>query len=527
MKKRNIRFAVLTLLLALILLVIFVDRFHHPARRPVTLHFCIMNELNNQEHVLAEFQKRTKEELGLNIRLESQSPDAYKKNLPNMLRTQSDLDLVFDAPWFTMNQNISDGLYVDLEPYLESGDYPGLSAVFTDRYLDDSRINGKIYGLPITKNFYDAPGIIYRKDLLESYNLGFDTITSLEQLQEFYEAVLTHNPEMTPLSVGSRGFYYLLFEDSLKLQNENVFDVSGISWPTLPVKVLLSQDQKQVLDVLFLGDDLAEGERDYFSEAYLKQADWNRYLSKDSLMSADSAYALLNGTAASYENTLGEGTISLQDSLQEKFPDATLAFYPSDASLQKDTQNVRIAKGLTAWNYICIPKSSRHIEETLQFLDWMFSSQENNDLFTYGVEGVDWIDVGDQEYRLNENNENRYEIPAYTFSYHPAYLRVEQRLNDKEKELIALTADPDTFTGSPLTGFGIDYGSLPAEWEQIRDLYAEYHLQFMHGTYQEKTREKIQEFHQRAEALCLEHLRQAIRTQIQTFLDQRSASSQP
>lgn len=525
MKRRNICMAVLAVLLALILLVIYVDRFHNPGRQPVTLHFCIMNELKNQEHVLDEFQKRTKDTLGLNIHLEAQSPDAYKKNLPNLLHTQSSLDLVFDAPWFTMNQNISEGLYVDLEPYLESGDYPGLNAVFTDRYLDDSRINGKIYGLPITKNFYDAPGIIYRKDLLESYNLGFDAITSLEQLQEFYEAVLTHNPEMAPLSVGSRGFYYLLLEDTLKLQSENVFDVSGISWPTLPVKVLLSQDQARVLDILFLGDDLAEGKRDYFCEAYLKQADWNRYLSENSLMSADSAYALLNGTAASYENTLGEGTISLQDALQEKFPDATLAFFPSDASLQKDTENLRIAKGLTAWNYICIPKTSRHIRETLRFLDWMFSSQENNDLFTYGVEGVDWTDEGAQEYRLNDQNENRYEIPAYTFSYHPAYLRVEQRLNEKEKELISLTANPDTFTGSPLTGFGVDFATLPAEWEQIRDLYAEYHLQFMHGTYLGKTQEKIREFHTRAEELGLESLRQAIKTQIQAFLDQRRPQS--
>lgn len=525
MKKYRIPFSILLLILACVVLLLNLERFRQTSQKPVTLNFYIMNELENQAHVLEAFENQTMNSLGLKINLKSQSPDAYERNLSKLLRTQSNVDLVFDAPWAAMSQNIADGLYTDLEPYLESGDYPGLNAAFSRRYLDDSRINGKIYGLPITKNFYDPPGIIYRKDLLESYDLGFDSITNLKQLRKFYDAVLEHNPEMFPLSVGSRGFFYLLFEDSLKLPVRNIFDVNGISWPIFPVKAVLSPDHTRVLGILFLGDSeqqlqaMGSQVTDIFSDAYLRQARWNRYLGADSLMSSDSAYALLNGTAASYENTLGEGTISLQDSLREQVPEGTLAFFPSDTSLQGDLTGLTIPKDLSAWNYICIPKNSRHIEETLSFLDWLFSSQEHNDLFTYGVEGIDWISTGSMEYSLSAQTRERYKIAAYTFCYHPSYLRYEQRLNENEKELISLTADPDTFTGSPLTGFGLDYSSFSERWNEILELYKEYHLLFMHGSYGPETKAKIHEFHQRAEALGLEEMRMEILQQVQAFLD--------
>lgn len=528
MKSKNIHSVLLALLLIPLLLILNMGISQTRKSSVATLKIRIMNDLKNEHHVLEEFERRTFADFGLKIDLKSQSSDAYKRNLPNLLHTQSNIDLVFDAPWFTMNQNIADHLYTDLEPYLKSGKYPGLNVAFSKRYLDDNRINGKIYGLPVTKNFYDPPGIVYRKDLLESYHLGFDTITNLKQLQLFYDAVLERNPEMYPLSVGNRGFYFLLFEDAIQLQNDHIFDVTGISWPTFPAKVVLSDDLKTVTNVIFLGDSAQDlkkaGDRirDYFKESYLRHANWNKYLSRTSLMSSSSAYALLNGTAASFETTLGEGTISLQDALQKQVPEGRLAFYPSDASLQNLSDDIRIAKGLNAWNYICIPKNSKHIEDTLRFLDWMFASQENNDLFTFGVEGTDWINTGEKEYRLVEDNPDRYSIPAYTLSYNPSYLRYETRLNENEKELISLTADPDTFTGSPLTGFGLDYSSFSEKWSDILELYKEYHLQFMHGTYGEKTEEKIEEFHNRALQMGLEDMRQEIIHQVQTFLDGNS-----
>lgn len=524
-KIRKIKFVLgaAAAVVALLILFVYLQSLSAKPKEIVTLTIYVMNDVKNEEHVLKAFEEQTIEELGIRVVLVDQPAEQYKRDLPNLFETQRNVDLVFDAPWISMLQNISKDRYLDLMPYLESGEYEGLTTAFSSAYLKDNEMDGKLYGLPVTKTFYDAHGIIYRQDLLESYQLGFDEITTLEQLAAFYDAVLDQNPDMVPLSVGKRGFFRLLFRDELELLSEGVYNIPGFEWPNIPANVLLSEDGTKVEDVVFLGDDASHyrsGRSDIYREAYLKQEEWSRYLSADSLMTSDNASEFLAGKAASYENTLGEGTKYLEQKLQKTFPEAKLGFYVSNTTLQGDSEELQINKGLTAWNYICIPKNSKHIEEALLFLDWLFASQEHNDLFTYGVEGVDW-EKGDEEreYRLCEENLDRYEFPSYTMTYNPKYLRFEEDLNENEKRLILAMADEDNFVGSPLTGLAIDYSEFMTEYQALTELYADYHSQFMHGKYGDETEEKIREFHEKAEALGLERIREILITQIQEFLD--------
>lgn len=433
----RIALGIAAIVLCALLLGEYIISANKQTKEIVTLKIHVMNDVKNEAHVLEEFEERTMKDLGIRIELIAQTAETYKQDLPDLLDIQRNADIVFDAPWISMSQNISRDKYLNLTEYLESGKYEGLSSAFSKQYLEDNKMNGKIYGLPVTKVFYDAPGVIYRKDLLKSYHLGFDAIETLDQLQKYYDAVKEYNPEMIPFSVGKRGFFKLLFRDELDMMEQGIYEISGFGWPNIPALVYLSEDGKKVEDVVFLGDDASHyknKETDIFREAYLKQAQWSCYLSENSLMTSDNASEFLSGKAASYENTLGEGTKYLEEKLQKTIPDAEIGFYASSASLQKELDHLEIKKDLTAWNFVCIPKNSRHVEESLAFLDWLFASQENNDLFTYGVEGTDWISGENEgEYRLCGDNEDRYEFPAYTLSYNPKYLRYEERLNKNEK----------------------------------------------------------------------------------------------
>lgn len=509
---------------AVLLAALFVEYFLFANKAPeemVTLKIHVMNDVKNEAHVLEEFEARASEELGLRIELIAQPAEKYKQELPDLLDIQRDADIVFDAPWISMGQNISKGRYLNLADYLGSGDYKGLSQAFSEQYLADNKMNDGIYGLPVTKVFYDAPGVTYRQDLLESYGLGFDSIQNISQLREFYDSVKEHNPEMTPLSVGKRGFFKILFWDELAVMQDGIYEIPGFSWPNVPALVYLSKDGTKVEDVTFLGDGDIYNKTDLFREAYVRQAEWNCYLAENSMMASDNAMEFLSGKTASYENTLGEGTKHLEEQLQETIPEAKLAFYPASETLQGSLSALSIHKDLTAWNYACIPKNSRHADEALRFLDWLFASQENNDLFTYGVEGEDWTESEAGEYRLCREKEDRYEFPAYTLSYNPKYLRYEAGTQDNEKELILAMADESNFTGSPLTGFVADYSEMMTEYQALISLYSDYHVQFMHGKYGEQTEAEIAEFHDRAEALGLERIRASLISQIQAFLDEK------
>ncbi len=125
-------------------------------------------------------------------------------------------------------------------------------------------------------------------------------------------------------------------------------------------------------------------------------------------------------------------------------------------------------------------------------------------------------------YRLSGDEDSRYAFPAYTLTYHPCYLRYEERLNDNEKELILAMADEDHFIGSPLSGYVADYSGFLTEYQALIKLYGEYHFQFMHGKYGEDTEKEIREFHGRAEELGLERVREELISQMQSFLDKKA-----
>lgn len=470
---------------------------------PVTLKIRLFNEVSNTDGVLEQFYKKTKDTLGVKLDIVSYDRGEYRQKVALMLSSKEQVDLMFNAPWMNLGECIAEGGYAELDSYFNNDDYPGLKRAFSQEYLDANRFDGKIYGVPLMTNIYDTPGIAYRKDLLEKYGLGFDTITSLDQLQQFYDAVLEHEDGgIIPLSVGRRGFY-MLFNDELALRKNYIYDVSGWSGTTFPIKVVISPDGKQVKDVLVMGDSSErfarlEGsfQEDFWKIPCLRYAEWNKYLEKNSMMRQDANALFEAGQAASFETPLGEGTTKYEQALQQNDPEGQVEFFTYFEEFQGDLSKLNIPWNLRANNFLCVPKESKNIEKTMCFLDWLFASQENNDLFDYGVKGVDWIDQGDNTYSILASNPKPYTMPAYALCKNPNYQRIQADLSEQEKQLLEITMDEKNFVESPLSGFILDQSRISMECLQLEELYADYYIPLQHGGYGEQTEEMIAAFHQ-------------------------------
>ena len=86
-----------------------------------------------------------------------------------------------------------------------------------------------------------------------------------------------------------------------------------------------------------------------------------------------------------------------------------------------------------AWNFLAIPASSKKIERTMEFLDWIFSSQENNDLFTFGIEGTNWEAVGKNQWKLPDGVDptKNYMFPGYQLTWNPTFNRIPAGLPEQ------------------------------------------------------------------------------------------------
>ncbi len=94
-------------------------------------------------------------------------------------------------------------------------------------------------------------------------------------------------------------------------------------------------------------------------------------------------------------------------SLQKNNPDATI----NDIQAVYFNPEKPYLRPLTVKNANAVPITSKHVDEVVQFLDWMVASQENYDLVQYGIEGTHYEKDGDRGIKTildPKDNSSRY-----------------------------------------------------------------------------------------------------------------------
>lgn len=169
-----------------------------------------------------------------------------------------------------------------------------------------------------------------------------------------------------------------------------------------------------------------------------------------------------------------------------------------------------------------VPYYSENIDRTMKFLDWIFASQENNDLFHYGIEGED--------YELNEdgtitmlNPANMYSFPGYQLCWNPMYYHTNSSLG-QYLEYDQWARDQSNFQANPLLGFIFnpnESDELSTALAAYKALQENYYHHFMAGKFGADTEAMIKEFYDQASP-DIEIIREAVIRQAQAFLDSKN-----
>lgn len=518
------------------LLLVFQTGCTAPAAEPadqetVTLKLLLRGSATGLDRVLEELYAQMDDEHRWTLDITLLDAADYAQQLARSLTAHEDYDLVFDAQWLTLVSQSQRNSYKNLDTYFDNPDYPGLQAAFDEEYLNANRIDGEIYGIPFTNAYYDVPGMFYRQDILQELNLGFDSITTRDQMLTFWQAVQKAGT-CKPLTLGSRGFYVANLPE-ITLRTSNILDVNGWSFWDYPSKVILSPDGTRVLDVVFPGDDAQRfaafpepyNTGNFLDSFLLQNAACYPYCDPDDLLKPDGKTDFLAGVSASFEGTLGSGgSTQIEQQLRQTVPDAEVAFWPYDVAFQPENRTAGALRvDYAAWNFLCIPAYSTDPDEAMAFLDWLYSDWSRLDLFNYGVEGEDWEAVGSEEYKLLENPAGAFSFPSYELAWSPQHHRLDASLAPEERSLMEYIYDTDSYTASPLTGFQLNTAPISIELSRLDALYEEYYTGFTHGAYGAQTAEKIAELHTRSEQIGLEKVRSEIIAQVQKHLDTQAS----
>lgn len=319
-----------------------------------------------------------------------------------------------------------------------------------DYALQGVTIGGKIYGIPRVMPISEFQSFLQiRGDLRQKY--GLPEIRNVADMDRYLETIAAKEPEMTP-------YFYDTGRFLLREYGGDVAFLAG-GYLNAPVYIDPADPELRVRNTY---------ESDFFKAIMFKQREWQKkgyipYGPSDTSRYPDPEIALATGKIAATWSVVLKQTERI-DGFKDKLPEGEL----ENVYLHPEKPKYMF---IGADNILSVFSTSRHVNEAVALVNWIRTSQENYDLFTYGIEGVNYkLKDGALDYD-GIAPEHRYmpiswawnDIRFARFSKHISTAYGEELRNwDK------------TAAASPTLGFVPDLAPIKSEVAQLNVIISEY-----------------------------------------------------
>ncbi len=319
-------------------------------------------------------EKLAADGIGVEIELQFYAWDVWDQKLNIMLSTGEEFDM-----FHVMNDRVSlanyasRGALADLTPYMEQYG-AAIKEVNPELAMKSGQVGGKQYGIPAywVESALNHQATL-RTDILEKYNLKMPT--TFEELTATFEEVMkkwdgVQKPYFPMAGTEQVGGYFFNSDNNYVLYDK----------------------------MFYVGQDGTV--MNYFeTEAFKESCKNARLWYEKGLINPDvltTSHEQLDNQLNSGDWFVHAGTIGDISNLKKNYPDITVDDF---AWLDFDTTTPEIRPYGTR-NMQAVPLSSKHPEAAVKFINWLYSSQENFDLFLYGAEGIDYKKLEDKNYEV-------------------------------------------------------------------------------------------------------------------------------
>ncbi|BBH24218.1 hypothetical protein Back11_55630 [Paenibacillus baekrokdamisoli] len=436
-----------------------------------TLNIMLWGDKPKQfDDVVAEFEKETKDSLNLKLNFTFTPQADYVNKLKLKLAAGEQVDIAFDAPWMNMNTFISQDNYTNLDDYFNNDKWPGLKKAFGQGFLDNNKFTGAdgklhTYGVPLGHYLGELGAMFYRKDLAAKYGMG--EINNNDDMLKYFDNVLKNDKNVIPFVVKNDGNYGAagVIEGNKELPNKPAAGIWDLVLGPNVIASTLIKDNK-VVEVTLSGDKAANQKnfpapfntKDYSTYETVREWHDKGYLEKEPIVRKDATGTFAAGKAASMLETMSNFD-AINAQLKAGVPTAELGVYLYQNKTREKVQpNPYYISDFRIWNFLCIPKTSANADRAMSFINWLFESQDNHDLFELGIKGKNWEPVGDDKFKYPAGTDlaTNYSFNGYLLTWSPTYIRLSESIPDKLVEYYKYIADEKTFIKSALSGFAFN-----------------------------------------------------------------------
>lgn len=177
--------------------------------------------------VVDELNKYLLEKINATIDLKYIDWGDYSNKMQIAINSGEEFDITFTCSWANdYLSNVRKGAFVPMDDLLDT--YGKETKEVVDaRFWKGAQVDNKIYAIPTNKELGIAPMWVFTKEYVDKYNVPYQDIHTLEDLQPWLELIKEKEPDVVPLYMAKdfrapAHFDYLLSTVGVSLLNDDL-----------------------------------------------------------------------------------------------------------------------------------------------------------------------------------------------------------------------------------------------------------------------------------------------------------------
>ncbi|MBE1440979.1 DUF3502 domain-containing protein [Paenibacillus sp. OAS669] len=441
-------------------------------QEPVTLKIMVPGDRPKDfDEVIQEAEKRMANSVNVKLDVVFVPWADLAQKTQVTLSSGEEIDLIFDAPWLHLTQQIAAGSYAPLDDLLRQYG-PTILKNRPQQMWDANKFDGKIMGIPNGNSFLQGRVYYVRKDLREQLNIP--PIKTYDELIRFAYAVRDGVPNITPFIPAGQDVKKGLSEGAFRhywADNKENIAPSPVLSESL---VLYTKNNDGKIYNLF--DQMEPMVWSWIQNARKLYQD--KIISQDVLAIKDEAELLKQGKAA----IIASNDFGVRDDVQKALKNANPKAELEAVTFMNLEKGAMVTNSLQ-YNFISVPVVSKHKERAIQFLEWA-NQKENYDLLVYGIKDKNWEAVGDDQYKFKGDG---YKWFPFVWVWNPTTDRQDASQDEETKRLNKWTSDASNFKIDKLSGFTFNNAAVSNEISQYVSIEAKYYSALFNGVVDPET----------------------------------------
>ena len=408
--------------------------------KPVNLTwYTIGSEPVELEKVQEEANKYIKEKINATIDMKFVDYGDYNEKMSVIINSGEDYDLAFTCSWAgDYIGNSRRGAFLELDQYLDTVGKDMKEAI-DQRFWDGAQIEGKTYAVPNQKELGVQPMWVFTKEYVDKYNIPYQDIKTLEDLEPWLKVIKENEPDVVPL--------YLEKELSPPQEFDFLLEPLGVEY----------EDDSLTVKNIFETDKYVE------TLKTLRKYNEAGYINADaSITNADTTVKRFVSKADG--QPYAEGLWS------------TTFGYDVVATPIMDTH---ITSASTTGSMIAVSKNSKNPEKAVEFLNLLNTDEYLRNLINYGIEGVHYELTDEGTVRKTTEQKKQYDVSYFSVGNLFLTYPLEGEPATKWEEFEKFNAEAKV---SPALGFKFNPENVSTEVSALNNAYREFRSMLITGS---------------------------------------------